>query len=646
MFHDPCAQGRRFASILAVSISAVSASPCFAAHPARLGELLPAPLPVSGAATSLIAAADSDASAQIAPPPAPAGAAPRAKSTNATVNLIHRLVEKKILTEEEASDLIAQSEQDAAEAREQVAAVQQAAAQVAAGIQGGPPPPPAPPQDYLPSSEDSLRVTYIPEVVKEQLREEIKHDLTSELRDKDMAEPHLFPDWVTKVRLFGDFRFRYEGDFYPTGNDATGAFPNFNSINTGAPYDTSSTTFAPQLNVNRTRERFRIRVRLGVESDLGEGFTMGIRLGSGQDDSPVTGNQSLGAANNGQGGNFSKYQVWIDRAFLKYTLGDDPNKQASLTVGRFDNPFLSTTIIWAADLGFDGAVFKGRYELAKGFTPYLTFGAFPVFNTDLNFATTNPSKFKSSDKWLYAAQTGADWTINHDFAAKFGLAYYYFQNVSGKLSTPFTPLTASDQGNTDDLRPSFAQTGNTYMALRNIVPNALNNFGTIDQFQYYGLASAFREVDLIGQIDFNHYEPFQVSLIGEYIKNVAFDRNSINAKAVNNRGPTTASGGQGSFTGTDTASIVSLRVGSAALQKRGDWNLGLNYRYVGSDSVIDGFCDSDYALGGTNVKGYTIFGALALSKNVNLSVRYFSSDQIAGPPLHDDIIQVDLNGKF
>ena len=39
-----------------------------------------------------------------------------------------------------------------------------------------------------------------------------------------------------KTRLFGDLRFREEGQRYPAGNDNTGAFPNFNAINTGAPF--------------------------------------------------------------------------------------------------------------------------------------------------------------------------------------------------------------------------------------------------------------------------------------------------------------------------------------------------------------------------------------------------------------------------
>ena len=123
---------------------------------------------------------------------------------------------------------------------------------------------------------------------------------------------------MPRFRFTGDIRTRYEGDFFPNTNDDTGAFPNFNAINTGAPFDVAGTRFSPQYNVDQDRERFRIRARIGADVDLEDGFTAGIRLATGQDDSPVTENQTLGLANGGQGGNFSKYSIWLDRAFLKY----------------------------------------------------------------------------------------------------------------------------------------------------------------------------------------------------------------------------------------------------------------------------------------------------------------------------------------
>ncbi len=313
-----------------------------------------------------------------------------------------------------------------------------------------------------------------------------------------------------------------------------------------------------------------------------------------------------------------------------------------------DNPYFSTSMIWANDLGFDGLTLQGRYPVAKGVVPFLTVGAYPVFNTDFNFSTNQPSKYDSEDKYLIAGQLGTDWTVDKDINTKVAVAYYYFDNIEGHLSTPFVPLSTSDQGNTDDSRPAFAQNGNTYFPIRDILPTAQNDFGTIDQFQYYGLATPFHELDFTGQLNYDHFAPIRISLIGELVQNLAFNASKISAVAVNNRGPNTASGALGPFQGGATAWILTLRAGDAALQKLWDWNVDLGYRYVESDSLVDGFADSDfgYPLTGTNLKGYTVGGNLALSGRVWLGLHLMSADSIAGPPYKTDTVQFSINGKF
>ena len=318
-------------------------------------------------------------------------------------------------------------------------------------------------------------------------------------------------------------------------------------------------------------------------------------------------------------------------------------------VGRFDNPFFTVSrMIWEDEIGFDGIAIQARYEIANGVTPFMAAGAFPVFNTDFNFATNQPAKFKSVDKYLYAVQGGVDFKLSNDVNVKVGAAYYDYVNIEGKLSDPFTPLNSSDAGNTDDTRPSFAQNGNTYMALRNIVPTADNGFGTTNQFQYFGLATPFRVLAFTGKIDINHFEPCQISLFGEYARNTAFNADSINAVAVNNRGPNSATGGTGTFVGGNTAYIVGLQFGKPAFEKRWDWNATINYRYVESDAIVDGFTDSDFGvpLYGTNLKGWTAGAAVALSPRVKLGLRWMSANSVAGPSFKSDLLQFDISAKF
>jgi hypothetical protein len=145
-------------------------------------------------------------------------------------------------------------------------------------------------------------------------------------------------------------------------------------------------------------------------------------------------------------------------------------------------------------------------------------------------------------------------------------------------------------------------------------------------------------------VDFNHFEPVQVSLLGEYIKNMAFDRNAIGSVAINNRG----GGGAGAFDGGDTAWYMGVNVGKSipAFDKRGDWAVGLGYRHVESDAVVDGFTDSVFGGGGTNMEGYTLNAAMALSKRTFMRLAYMSATQIGGPPLQTDVFLIDFMAKF
>ena len=429
-----------------------------------------------------------------------------APSTSMTLNLIHLMVKRGLITKGDADGLVKQAQQETV--------VAQAQAQQAANTA------------VLPEAnapDDTTAVTYVPDVVKNQIRDEVTADVLNQQRQNELAAARPLPSTGPRFRVSGDLRLRYEGDFYPS-NNAQGDFTNYNAINTGSGFDVNSAAPAlPEYNVSQDRNRFRLRARFGTDIDLHEGFSVGLRIGTGQDDSPTTENQTLDVANNGQGGNFSKYAIWLDRAFLRYELGGTPEKDLSFTAGRFENPFFHTSMIFADDLGFDGLVAQARYKVANGLTPFVTLGAFPVFNTDLNFSSTQSQKFSSEDKYLIAAQAGTVWTINKDFSAKAAVAYYYYQNVEGKVSDPLL-ASNNEAGNTDDSRPSFAQNGNTYIALRNYVdPNP----GTTPEIEYYGLATPFHVLALTGQLDFSHFDPFHMSIQGEVIKNLAFDRNAV-----------------------------------------------------------------------------------------------------------------------
>ncbi|MBK8092086.1 MAG: putative porin [Verrucomicrobiaceae bacterium] len=342
------------------------------------------------------AAAGADISLEIPPPNGllpPSSNAPRPPaasiSENVTINLINRLVQRGALTKADADDLIKLAEQDAIMAQQQKQALAETQAVVAS--QNAIPP--------LEPDKEEVRVTYIPESVKEEIRTQLRSELTAEIRPQSWASDESIPGWTKRFRPYGDIRMRYDMFMFPTGNDnLTGAFPNFNSINTGAPFDLTNAagTRPPQLNVDQDRERARLRMRLGFDIDLEDGFTAGIRLATGGNNSPVSTNQTLGSTGSGspaQGGGFSKYELWLDRAFIQYESGFHKHGKLMVWLGRFDNPFQTNSqIMWDEDVGLDGIAFKVSDKITSGLDGFFTAGLFPVFTSYFNFGSNNAAK--------------------------------------------------------------------------------------------------------------------------------------------------------------------------------------------------------------------------------------------------------------
>jgi hypothetical protein len=604
------------------------------------------------------------------PPPAPAPSAadlpppiallpepdaiktrPQATATESVViNLINKLVERGALTKADAADLVKSAEQEAQMAQTQAQALADTQAAVAA--QSALPP--------LEPDKEEVRVTYIPESVKEEIRTQIRSEVLSQARTEGWASSTTDrrAEWAQRIKLFGDMRMRQEMLMYPTGNDnITGAFPNFNAINSGAPFDLTNAagTLPPQLNVDRNRDRTRLRMRLGFDIDLEDGFTSGIRLATGGNNSPVSTNQTLGSANaNSTGGNFSKYELWLDRAFMKYETDLDLHTHLMIELGRFQNPFFNNSqIMWDEDVNLDGIAFSLTNSWNDDLSSFFTAGAFPVFNTALNSPDNSTSKATSYDKYLIAAQFGVQFKVTDNIEVKSALAWYHWENIEGRFSSPFVPSSANDAGDTDDSRPLFAQKGNTYRPIRNITatPGAApggNLNGTINQFQYFGLATKFRQLAWNGRVDFNHWEPMQVSLMADVVKNFGLDRAAMNDLArrdavVNNR-----SGGNGAWEGGDIGWYIGLNFGKPVIlfDKRGDWAVNVGYRYVESDAMVDGFTESRFGNGGTNMEGYTIQGLYALSKRTWARLAYMSANQIAGPTLQTDVFLLEFLSRF
>ncbi len=598
--------------------------------------------------TPAIAQTAGEAGSQTAGPaaaePAPAKKRPaissaKPTSPNATINLVNLLVQQGVLKEDQAQTLIKQAEDEAyvsrQAAKDATAKADDAAKAASAAASAAQPP-------------GTRHVTYVPEIVKRQLRDEIKKEVMAKAQSENWASPGAYPEWAQRIHFYGDARVRYQGNYFPKGNDQGGA-ANFNAVNTGSPFDNSLSNpyFGPTYDATQDRNQFRFRGRLGMEADLYNGFTAGLRIATGENNSPVSTNQTFG--NNG--GNFSKYALWLDRGYISYQAWGDDLK---VSLGRFDNPFWSPTdLVWYRELGFDGFAVQAKHEVFEGFTPFAVAGAFPIYNTDFNAGinldttgTNTPTKFASNDKWLFGGQAGFNARFSPEYTFRFGVAYYDFTNVQGQLSSPCTVISASDSCDTDLTRPSFAQKGNSYFPLRNIIQTAQNTNPSVNQFQYFGLVGQYRPVVASGQLDLGQFHPVHIVLDGEYVINTAFDRGLMNSLAINNRGPSPGGGTPGAFNGGNQGWLTRVTVGNKEIKHLWDWNVHAGYKYLESDATLDAFVDSDFGLGGTNLKGYFIGGNLGLSENVWATLRWMSANNIAGNPYAVDVLQVDLNARF
>ncbi len=503
-----------------------------------------------------------------------------------TTNLIDLLVQEGVLPKDKAEAMMKKASQDAAQQ------VKQAKAKEAELVSNGE----NNSQEKVAQDDKSVRVQYVPEHVKKEMRDEIQKEVMTKLNYKAGTRLGL-PSWIDRIAFNGDIRLRYENDSFSSNN---------------APVATLNNTVrnANIANSTEDRNRFRVRARLGADLEVNEWLKGGLRLTTGALTSPVTPNQTEGL---GQG----KYTFGLDRVFLAAS----PYPWLSVVGGRFANPFLHTDLLWDPDLAFDGfaATFKPKFN--DSWSSFTTVGAFPI--EEIQSSEVN----KAKDKWLYALQTGIKWQAQNRSTAKLGIAYYDYQNVEGQSNPAGLDAFSGTV-------PAFRQKGNNTFNI-----NTLN--GGLPGANNIALASQFELINLTGQIDLLTFDPVHVTLTGDYVKNIGFDENEI-FKRTGNRYKEENEGyqmrldiGHNGFNGGATVEV-----------KPNDWQVSLAYKRLEADAVLDAFTDSNFHLGGTDAKGWLIGGNYAIDKNAWVSARYFSADAITGLPLSIDVLLIDFIAKF
>jgi hypothetical protein len=348
------------------------------------------------------------------------------------------------------------------------------------------------------------------------------------------------------------------------------------------------------LNTTQDTDQFRYRLRFGLNADIGDHFLVGLRLTTGSTNNPVSTNETLGDF-------FSRDSIVLDRAYLQW----NPILEYTMWGGRFPNPWFYTDLVWDSDINFEGIALNYNREVGTKFRPFLTAGAFPIQFVEFG-----------DDKWLLAAQAGTEYRPRADLIAKLGIAYYDYQNMVGIVNDPLRP------GLTDDTAPQFQQKGNTLM---DIDPSE-------DILTAY--ASDFNLLDFTFTFDMALFFPIHVIATADYVINLGFDQKDVSERA----GTDVPKENQGYQFG--------LSVGHPSVSNRWQWNTSLFYKYLEADALPDAFTDSDFHDGGTNAKGWIFQSDLGVYRNVWFRLKYYSTDEISGPPVAIDTLQVDLNAKF
>ncbi len=142
--------------------------------------------------TNLSSSAVAQDSDQSASPSKSSVSRKKPPSPIAMVNLVNLLVQQGVITEEQGKAVIKQAEDQASVAREsakdvQIKAVEAAKAANAAAAAAMPP--------------GTKRVTYVPEFVKKQIRDELKEEVMKTAAKDNWASPGLYPEWASRIRM-------------------------------------------------------------------------------------------------------------------------------------------------------------------------------------------------------------------------------------------------------------------------------------------------------------------------------------------------------------------------------------------------------------------------------------------------------------
>lgn len=357
------------------------------------------------------------------------------------------------------------------------------------------------------------------------------------------------PDFVTGYKISGDFRGRYD------------------QINTSdnAHY------------VDRTR--FRFRLRFGIVANIVDNMEVGFRLASG-DTAQGTSNQGNPvSANSTMQNNGTKKNIWIDAAYAKWTAINNGEWLMAATLGKMDNPFAFTPMMFDPDYTPEGGAITGGYTINDQHTIAFNSGAFVL--DEISGSTQDP--------FMYGGQVllNSKWTPK--LSSSVGVGFMQIGSPA-KLTTANVPY--QNQGNTrsaagallNNYNPIIADANATYL---------------LDTFPLYNGA-------------------FPIKVGGEYLNNPGAGQNN-----------------QGFWVG--------VTFGKSGTKRTWDLSYRYEYLEADAwyDQVVDDDPVAYYqnapsagsvgAMGGTNIKGHMVKLNYSLTDSLTFSLTGYVTDLINNP---------------
>lgn len=538
-----------------------------------------------------------------------------------TMALIDSLVESGVLPRARADALLSSARQKA-EAQLRARALAQAQAEIAAESSQARRQAESAwsrqPEELGKDGKRVVRVPYVPESVRAEMRDQIKQEVLQQARSERWGDPGAMPAWVNGLQIEGDARVRYE-NVRPSGSNTA---PGAGGVNYYAGDLTRAADIAlgaangiSNFNTQEAYSRLRLRARLGVTAAIGERVNTGVRLGTGTlpSTSRTSANQTLGSG-------FNNYSATVDQAWLSVR----PLRDLRVTAGRFANPFFSTDLVWNEDLQFDGVAASYATEAAGG-SVFATAGWFPL-------ADDRPGTARARS--LTGVQAGFEGKLAGASRFKLGMALYNFNGLDAARETTTAQLTSPLYATRYEYPAGLRQRGNTLFNVR-----APGDTGT----PVFGLASDFRELDITATLDLPELLPVPVRLTADYVRNLAYSREDMLART-----------GVAVTDGRDWGVLARVQLGKPQINRQGDWNASFTWRALGSDAVLDAFTHTDFGLGGTNNKGYIVGLNYGIHDRTALGLRVMASTPLASylpgsasaTRLSVDTVQVDLSTRF